>query len=435
MPSLAVSLFRFGLAASALTLAYGVRAQTGSGEPISLSTALKMAKERNGSVKSAMHLVDAARERVTESFASFLPTVAPVYNYTSSRQQVPAAVGTTFVQTEGGSTKVNSSWTVLDSGQRNFNYNASRRSLSSQRYSARQTLRNTLFSVTQQYYETLRAQELLSVSQSQVDRTSQILAQTKARIQVRDAAAIEELQANADFQNARVQLLVSKNSVSTNSALLKGLIGIDTDEALPTLEKVAPSDVRQPEPLQTLVRHGLQDRPDLQSARQSVEALRYQYLAADRNANLGFTVQLSYDQQLTPTSLQDRAVSFNLTYPLFDGGLTRAQARELRDNLLAQRAELLQSERSARADIESAYADFSQNSERLSAAKIALDAADKNYAAALESQKVGAYDLIQVLTANVSLVTAQSNYIQAVYDYQISDAKLKLVSGQPVPGE
>jgi outer membrane protein len=417
-------------------LVAGAGAQTGASSPsLSLTTALSMARQRNGTVKSAEYLVNAANQRVTESFAAFLPTVTPTYTYNSSRQQYQVGTTTPVLQTEGGSTTINSSLTILDSGQRLFNYDASRRSLSSQQFSAKQTLRTTLFSVTQQYYETLRAQELLNVSQSQVDRTGQILAQTKARIQVRDAAAIEELQANADFQNARVALLVSRNSLSTNTASLKGLIGFDSDQPLPALEKTDVPVVPIAQSSDMLVHRGLADRPDLLSLRRSVEATHFSYLAADRTANLGVSVSLNYDQQVTPTWLQDRVLLFSLTYPLFDGGLTRAQARELKANYFSQKATLVQAERSARAEIESAFAEDTQNSERLDASKIALDAAQKNYAAALESQKLGSYDLIQVLTANVSLVTAQSNYIQAIYDYAISDVNLKLVTGQPIPGE
>jgi outer membrane protein len=417
-------------------LAAASAAQTSSSLPsLTLAQALEMAKDRNGTVKSAEYLVNAARQRVAEAFSAFLPSITPEYTYNSLREQFQLGTATAFLQQEGGSTSVNTSMTLLDSGQRQFTLSASRRSLSSQKFSAKQTLRTTLFSVTQQFYETLRSQELLNVSQSQVDRTAQILSQTKARIIVKDAAAIEELQANADYQNARVQLLVSRNSVSSNAASLKGLIGLDSDQPLPTLEKtdVEARPISKPQPM--LVRQGLAERPDLQSMRQSLQAARYNYLVADRNANLGLSVTLNYDQQITPISLQDRALLLTLSYPLFDGGLTRAQARELRDDYASDKALLVQAERSAQAEIEAAYATDSQDLERLDAAKTALDAAQKNYDAALESQKLGAYDLIQVLTANVSLVTAQSDYIQAIYDFAISDVNLKLVTGQPIPWE
>ena len=64
-----------------------------------------------------------------------------------------------------------------------------------------------------------------------------------------------------------------------------------------------------------------------------------------------------------------------------------------------------------------------------------MEAAQLNYEAATESQKEGINDLIAVLTAQVSLVTAESNYIEATFDYYVSDVNLRLVTGKPMPGE
>jgi len=96
---------------------------------------------------------------------------------------------------------------------------------------------------------------------------------------------------------------------------------------------------------------------------------------------------------------------------------------------------LEQAQRVVRAEIEAAYVELKTNAERLQAAQTALDAAKKNYEAAVDSQKAGAYDLLQVITAQLSLVTAESNEIQAMYDYRISDVNLRLVTGRPIPGE
>lgn len=69
------------------------------------------------------------------------------------------------------------------------------------------------------------------------------------------------------------------------------------------------------------------------------------------------------------------------------------------------------------------------------AAQAALEAATKNFEAASESQTLGASDLIDVVTAQVSLVTAESNRVEAFYDFLISEVRWKLVTGQPLPGE
>jgi outer membrane protein len=403
---------------------------------LTLTQALTLARERNGTAKAAIYDEDAARARMKESFAAFLPTITPEYQYNSTREQFLTTIGSSFFQQEGASTLVNGSWTILDSGERDLLYRASGRALASQHFNTRQSLRTVLFDVTQQYYDTLRAQELQRVSDAQVDRAAEILKSTDLRIAVGDAAKVERLQANADLLNARVQVLTARNNTTNAVATLKATIGFDAHESLPPLQSDG-----EPVPLQTpldtfaLSQEGLLHRPDLIALRKNVESLRFTELHAQHLAGTTFNLSANYDQQITPVSLQNRTFLFTLSYPLFDGGLSREQAREAGANVKSAQETLVQAERSARAEIEAASAELQQNSERLAAAKAAQDAADENYKAAIDAQKAGANGLLDVLTAQVSLVTAESDYIQAVYDFKISETRIKLVTGRPMAGE
>ena len=143
----------------------------------------------------------------------------------------------------------------------------------------------------------------------------------------------------------------------------------------------------------------------------------------------------SYIEQMSPVSLQNRSLTFLVGIPIFDGGTLKAESRQIAYSIRADEATLEQAQRVVRAEIEAAYVEIKTNAERLQAAQTALEAAKKNYEAAVDSQKAGAYDLLQVITAQLSLVTAESNHIQALYDYRISDVNLKLVTGRPIPGE
>ena len=74
---------------------------------------------------------------------------------------------------------------------------------------------------------------------------------------------------------------------------------------------------------------------------------------------------------------------------------------------------LIQAERNVVAEIESSYKEFDQNIDRLAATKLALEAALINYQAVFESRKAGASEPLELLTAQVSLTTAESHYIKA----------------------
>jgi outer membrane protein len=404
---------------------------------LSLDEALRLAKDRNGTVRSAMMQVKSADASVTIASAAFLPTVNAQLQYNSNRQQfVTTGTNTAFAQTEGNQTFLNTSWTLLDSGQRDFGLRSAQRARDSRQFNAKQVLRTTLFSVVQQYYDTLRSQELERVALTQVDRARTILDQTQTRIKARDAAQIEELQANADYQNARVTALTAKNSETNAEATLKGTIGFSASDHLPKLTKdEAPITANVPESLQSLILEGLQKRPDILAQQKNIESERYSKLLADRNAGITMNLSASYIEQMSPISLQNRSLTFLVGIPIFDGGSLKAQARQISYSIKADESSLEQAQRVVRAEIEAAYVELKTNAERLQAAQTALDAAKKNYEAAVDSQKAGAYDLLQVITAQLSLVTAESNEIQAMYDYRISDVNLRLVTGRPIPGE
>ncbi len=405
-------------------------------KPLSLNEAIQLAKDRNGTIKTAIFNVRAARARVGQSFSAFLPTVTPSYIYNSSRQEIATGSNQQFVQTEGGITQVAVGLRILDSGSRDFTYRSSQRSYRSQIATSQQTYRTELFSVISQFYEALRAQQLQQVSEQQVNEYTTILKSIKAGIIARNNAPIEELQANADLQNARVKALTAKNRTATTRATLKGKIGWDNSGQLPTLAEIdAEPTASAPPELDSLIKEGLTNRPDLVSSRLSIQSQEFTVRNLNRDAWGTFALDFSFAEQVSPTNLQNRSLIFSASIPLFDGGQRRQAVNEGKAQLLAFRSTLIQAERDARAEIESTYAEFTQNSERLEAAKVARDASEENYKAAIASQKLGSYTLLQALTAQTSYVTAKSSYIEAEYDYLISQAKLALVTGRPIAGE
>ena len=409
-----------------------------SQDTLTLAEALRMARQNNGDVRAAFLDVAAANARVKQARAAFLPIITPFLEYNNRRSVTETSTGRIVSKDDGVTTGVDASWNLLDAGQREFSLLSARRSEDAARFQASQFLRQTLFTVHQQYYEALRSQELLKIAESQVERTQKIYDQAEfgARPEIGSVARKDVYQARADLLNAKVELLRVKNLAATTRSALKATIGWDGQAELPPLDQIEVVEtVPEAVPLQTVVAEGLRDRPDLQAERRRVESQLYNARRADRDAGFGFDLNLNYSRNFSPNADDSRNLSLLVTYPLFDGGRLREAAREARLNYQASQASLVQSERLAQAEIESVYAEHVQNIERLNASKQALEAAQINYNAAIAAQREGANDVIAVLTAQVSLVTAESNYIEATYDYYVSQANLRLVSGRPIPGE
>jgi outer membrane protein len=411
---------------------------------ITIDDALRMAIHRNGDVRSAFFTADAAGQQTKQAFAAFLPTVTPEYQYVSNRQQFPVSNfvgayglpinGTIFEQTEGGTTTATASWLLLDSGDREFTFLAARRSEDSSTLSAVQTLRQTLFQVYSDYVDAMKADETYKVDLAEVQRANTILDQTQTRVQAGDVAGKEVLQARADALNAQVTALNDEQARDTTLATLKGVIGWNLSDPFPGLAPLPDPPTNPPADLDVLVKAAVGDRPDLKSARLNIESLRYQKLKLERDAGISANLSAGWTETLTPQTLQNRTFTFTVTTPLFDGGLSRAEARQARLNMQAAQATYDQQERSAKADIESARAQLVVDLQRVGAARLALQAAQLNYNAAEDSQRLGAGTLIDVLTARVSLATAENNAISAKYDALLATVNLSLVTGKPIPG-
>ncbi|HRK22503.1 MAG TPA: TolC family protein, partial [Fimbriimonadaceae bacterium] len=252
------------------------------------------------------------------------------------------------------------------------------------------------------------------------------------------AAKKDILQVRADRLNAEVSRLSAENQSSITEASLKATIGFEEKEELGNLVAEAePSSFPEPESLEEAIKSGLAQRPDLVALRKRRDAQQYFVRTAEREATYTWTLDATLSRSFSEEVSDFRGLTFLVSLPLFDGHRSKEAARQQRLALMAQDAELVQAEREARADIESAHALLRQDIRRVAAAKLAKEAAQLNYDAALESQRLGAEgtDIITVLTAQVSLVTAESNYVEALYDYFISDVRLKLVTGRTMPGE
>jgi outer membrane protein len=414
------------------------RPPAGQGDPLTLREAVQLARQRNGNVQSAFFDVLAARARVEQARSAFFPTVTPAFRYDDQRRDIRTGANRGAFVNSTSQADIVANWRVLDSGERNLNLQGSRSNFRAQEFFATQTLRNTLFGVHQQYFDTLRFQELQRVADAQVVRAEEILRQTVELERVGEGPRKDILQARADALNARVQQLQARNRTVANEAALKATIGWEAQEPLPPLEAyVEPEQFEIPESLEEITREGLERRADLQAQRYRVEAQDFTVRRAEREAGLTWSLETSYQMAFSRDVFQNRGVSFLVAFPLFDAGRSREAVRETRFNLESTRSVLVQAERQARSEIETAYLTLSQDAQRVNAARLAVDAARENYEAAVAAFRAGALgtNVVTVLTAQVSLVTAESNYIEAVYDYYISEARLRLATGLPVLGE
>lgn len=401
-----------------------------------MSQVIDLARTRNGNVAAAFFTYQSARASTAQARAAFFPSIIPNYTYTSDRSQIVPGPHGSFSQTEGSSFGATATWKVLDNGQRQYNYLESKRSEESQFNTARQSLRQTLFNVEQQFFLALQATETLASAQATFDNAKLIDDQTKFSAEVGKTAKKDTFQSAADLANARVTLIQARNTTLTAAATLKSTIGFPASDQLPALQTFAlPDTAKRPTDLRAVLEQGINSRPDLIAQRKFVDSLRFAAKMADLNAGVSLSLDTSFSETYAPDRFENRTAALTITYPLFDGGATRAAARAAHLQVVSAQYTLLQQERDAKAQIETAFVNLTQIAEQIEAAKQAVTAATQNFDAASAAYKEGAESIIDVSTARVSLATAQANLINAKYAYYIADLTLQLATGSRLEGE
>lgn len=411
--------------------------QDSSERVLKLGDALNLAKERNGVVKSAYLQIIAADSRLKQARADFWPTLKPTFRIdaTASEQLTGAPNGSRRVSSTDDLFNIDAEWTLFDAGQRNWTFASRRYLYQAVRFDALQTLRETLFSVYKGYYEVLRTTSLLTVQRQQLARAQEILKQTQERINVKLEAAKNEKQALADVANAEVSVIGVQARRFTAIADLKALIDWREGD-LPPLEDITIEILPALEyDLNEATKKAIANRADLIADRNSLEATRTEVKIAEINAGITWSIGTTARRSFSPDVLNRAGLSLQATVPLFDGERSREEIRSRRATYEAQSERLRQSERDVASDVESQYRNYEQSMLRLIAARRALEAAQVNYDAVSEARQLGAANLIDVITAQTSLVIAQSNSVEAQYDGLISIVALKLAIGDPLPGE
>lgn len=401
-------------------------------ETLRLEDALRLALRNNGLAQASLADAEAAQARLVAMRANLYPTVDVSSTTTRTRLET-RGITTDTTQRQNG---IGLEWLLLDNGARELRIRQSSRSAEATRQNSRETVRRVLFQTARAYYEVLRRRELLQVADAAVRRAETLLEVAKAQAEVGTAPQKDVLQAEADLANARVQQIQARNALRLAETDLKRLIGWEPAQPLPAL--ASPESVPQPDPnlsVAQLWQRARLQRPDLRSAELALQISQLGLDAARLNSVVRLQITARGFREYDPATRTQGSLTIIASYPIFDGGLTRANLREAEANLESARLRLLQAERDAYAEVESALLSFRETAERLEAARVALAAAQRNYDAAQESLREGVGTIVEVLTAQLALVTAETNLVQATYDAAVAELQLRLAVGDKLPQE
>ncbi len=417
---------------------------------ITLEEAIQIALQNNYQLKQAENNRGLADTRVRSAQADFLPSLNA--SFSGNRQ-----VGRQFIQedlsfddrtTYGMSGGINSSITVFDG----FTNIANLRRAQSDRFSDELQLErmreNVMFNTASRYLQVVLNEELLRIAESSLQASQSQFEQVSAQVEVGARPMVDSYNQESTVANDELTVIQRENALEVSKAQL---IRIMQDESISDIITSMPSvDELSLVPvnlnLQDLINAALESRSDFRSQEFEIESnlqtyriARAQYLPtvtasasigarySDQFSVLGESVSFSdqfFDQNVT------RTLGFNVQIPIFTRWNTRTNVESAYIQLRNSELQLDNVRFQISEEVRQAYSDYQSIVKELDSTEKSLRAAERAYETEQQRYEVGSSTLIELNLANANYVQAQSNRIQAIYNFVFQEQLLDYFLGQ-----
>ncbi|MFA7240291.1 MAG: TolC family outer membrane protein [Sulfuricellaceae bacterium] len=287
--------------------------------------------------------------------------------------------------------------------------------------------------VAQAYFDTLLAQDNVTLTGAQKSAIAEQLEQAKRNFDVGTATITDTHEAQARFDLVTSQEIAAKNDLEIKKRALQQIIG-KMPKALATLSDKLELKPPVPNDMAKWVEKAEQQNLQLQIQRVAQEIANLE-VGKNRAGHLP-TVDLvaSYGQTNNPSYLQTgntttQTIGMQFNLPLYQGGLVDSRVREAVANQDKARQDVEQTRRQVALLSNQAFLGISSGVSQVKALEQALVSSQSALDSTRIGQEVGVRTGVDVLNAQQQLFSTKRDLRQARYNTLLSQIKLKLATG------
>ncbi|HEY9155795.1 MAG TPA: TolC family protein [Opitutaceae bacterium] len=431
----------YALVSLLLAWAAPLAAQTPSAStPLTLSQVLDEALAHYPSIEAARARIDAGRARTWQTQAARLPQVSAQASYSFvdplSYVDFPTPSGSVRVyeQTQNNydvGLKVRQ--LVTDFGRTSALVAASRTGELSNQDALEQIRMEVGYQAIGYYYSVVLLQASVSVADEEIRALREALRISEQRQQAGTVTHFDVLTTKVRLANAENRRTDTLAALQRQEAKLRQLLGRrDANDVV--VQNGFPAGANTPA-RDALVTEALSQRPDLLAARHAEKSREQLLDAADRgdrptvNAALSGGTRDGYAPSLNAAKAYvDATVALNV--PIFTGHRVEGERREARAELRAAHERMMESQREAVSEIDSALADVAASSARLENADTLVAQAQEALTLAQSRYERGVITNFELLDAQSAARAAELSRIQARYDRVLADEALSHAVGR-----
>lgn len=429
-----------GLAAqSTTTLRSGGPASAGSayrrdwrtqGGALTLDQLIEIGLDNNSDILIAERNLMAARADRRGSYSGLVPSVnmsgganlEGLYNIGGFDLKVPSL-----------NSRISLSQTLFDGARSWYDARSGANSVKSSTASFENGRQQAVLTIKQAYYNLLSRLELLEVAEEALELSRKQLELVEERYRLQAVKETDLLKARVSVGQREADMYRARQNVATAATSLNVAIGQDPSAAL----SVARDSVI------------LEPVPDRQAALSSLRAnnpaLKVQALGVERawlsakkqRGVLLPRVSLSYGSNFRGNELGElfnwdnasTTSNLNISIPLFTGLQNSSGYRSARYNALAEEERQVALERNLKQQLENTLSSLESLHSIHPINQEVLASAEADVRLASEQYNLGAIAILDLLDAQVSLITARSTLVRTTYEIKIAEAQLAALMG------
>jgi outer membrane protein len=408
-------------------------------QPLNLEQCITIALQKSSDIKNLKLNLTLDELQIKDARSNYLPEIT-----VSGRYSFSDRIDFGFEE-ENYNATVTGRYTLWDHGQREITLARSKvdKEVTQSRYE--QTRQRLVFDVIQSYYNLLKAQRLVQVDEKLLQQARGNTEKIRTLMDVGELIEADVAAAEVREASEELNLINDQNALEIAMADLPNLMGLDTGALVtilddPDYERYIQTGFIELETisLDEAIEIALKKRPEITEDDANIKNLEYSLTLAQLQRWPRLTAEYDYnvylDEYLRERDNFKNFRSWNalaaLTFPLFDGGVSKRQVQQVEIQLQQMRENSSALERNIALEVHQSYLNLKRAEKSLEItdtqvrnAQLSLDVTNGRF-----EQGMGIP--LELLEAQAAYAQALTSQVRAFYDYKIAKSALQRAMGE-----
>ncbi|MGB9822787.1 MULTISPECIES: TolC family protein [Thermodesulfovibrio] len=406
------------------SLAYGIDSLESTNKPVyTLTDCINIALKKNPEILASKANVNKSFFKIGQARSGYFPQIDLSLGYQRSYQEdrIPREYSKEY------SAQLGLTQTIFDFGKTSKQIQVQKQLYKATQWQDKDTVLQTIYNVKEAYYSVLKAKKQKETAKEVLKQAQKHLQLAKGFYDVGLKPKIEVTKAEVEVSNAKLNLITAEKQLTQAILNLKVAMGaVDMPEFDIKEEDYAIRKLDENE----AIKIAIETNPQLQAIRfnrkasiSTEELVKKEYFPV-------FTASANYGYVNEDFPLNKQwSLFFKMSLPLFSGWSTKYKLSEARADTEYYSYKEISLIQQITSQIKNLFAQLKEASQKIETLNLTLKQSKENLDLAMARYEVGIGSSIEVVDAIVLYEQTNTQYWQAIYDYNVTYAQIQRYVG------